>query len=421
MDDWDRDIGDLRSIIFWRKMLKKILALLTIIALIVIFMYKDLYTRVTVLGTLFSGEEQYENLNRFYKFIDSSTLSPSSNPLNFKSSKTISLPSSFNFNDAVIGTENFLQRTDTSALLILQNGRIQFEKYWLTGGENVQWMSMSVAKSFISALVGIAIRDGHINNIEEAISDYVPELKNSPYNNVRIKDVLQMSSGASWNEDYSDPESDINRWAKIFALGGSFDEFIQTLSDDFKPGTRNRYNSMDTQALGMLVNRATGKTITNYMTEMLWHPMGASNEGYWLLDSEGMEMAFAGLNITARDYAKFGELYRLDGKLNGQQIVPKSWVKDSITPDGPHLTPGDNPLSDYPLGYGYQWWVPEGDKGEFMAIGVYNQMIYVAPESNMVIVKLSANSSYGTAEDTGIASELETIEFFRAIANKAFN
>ena len=419
MDDWHRDIGDLRSFIFWRKMLKKILALLTIIALIVIFMYKDLYTRVTVLGTLFSGEEQYENLNRFYKFIDSSTLSPSSNPLNFKSSKTISLPSSFNFNDAVIGTENFLQRTDTSALLILQNGRIQFEKYWLTGGENVQWMSMSVAKSFISALVGIAIRDGHINNIEEAISDYVPELKNSPYNNVRIKDVLQMSSGASWNEDYSDPESDINRWAKIFALGGSFDEFIQTLSDDFKPGTRNRYNSMDTQALGMLVNRATGKTITNYMTEMLWHPMGASNEGYWLLDSEGMEMAFAGLNITARDYAKFGELYRLDGKLNGQQIVPKSWVKDSITPDGPHLTPGDNPLSDYPLGYGYQWWVPEGDKGEFMAIGIYNQMIYVAPESNMVIVKLSANSSYGTAEDTGIASELETIEFFRAIANKS--
>ena len=399
-------------------MLKKILVLLTIIALIMIFMYKDLYTRVTVIGTLFSGEEQYENLNRFYKFIDSSTLSPSSNPLNFKSSKTISLPASFIFNDAVIGTENFLQRTDTSALLILQNGRIQFEKYWLTGGENVQWMSMSVAKSFISALVGIAIRDSHINNIEEAISDYVPELKNSPYNNVRIKDVLQMSSGASWNEDYSDPESDINRWAKIFALGGSFDEFIQTLSYDFKPGTRNHYNSMDTQALGMLVNRATGKTITNYMTEMLWHPMGASNEGYWLLDSEGMEMAFAGLNITARDYAKFGELYRLDGKLNGQQIVPKSWVKDSITPDGPHLTPGNNPLSDYPLGYGYQWWVPGGDKGEFMAIGVYNQMIYVAPESNMVIVKLSANSSYGTDEDTDMASELETIEFFRAIANK---
>ena len=399
-------------------MVKKILGGLTIIVLIAVFVYKDLYTRVTVVGTLFSGQEQYENLNRFFKFIDSSTLSPSPNPLNFESSKAISLPLSFNFNNAEIETENFLQQTDTSALLILQNGEIQFEKYWLTGGENVQWMSMSVAKSFISALVGIAIRDGHIKNIEEPISDYVPELNNSPYNNVRIKDVLQMSSGASWNEDYSDPESDINRWAKIFALGGSFDEFIQTLSADFEPGTRNHYNSMDTQALGMLVNRATGKSITNYMTEMLWHPMGASNEGYWLLDSEGMEMAFAGLNVTARDYAKFGELYRLGGELNGQQIVPRSWVKDSITPDGVHLTPGDNPLSDYPLGYGYQWWIPEGDKGEFMAIGVYNQMIYVAPESSMVIVKLSANSAYGTSEDTDMASELETIEFFRAIASK---
>ena len=399
-------------------MVKRILGVLTIILLIVIFVYKDLYTRVMVIGTLFSGQEQYENLNRFYKFIDSSTLTPSSTQINFKSSKTVSLPLSFNFNDTEIKTENFLHRTDTSALLILKNGQIQFEKYWLTGGENVQWMSMSVAKSFISALIGIAIRDGHIKNIEEAISDYVPELKNSPYNNVRIRDVLQMSSGASWDENYSDPESDINRWAKIFALGGSFDEFIQTLSNDFEPGTRNHYNSMDTQALGMLVNRATGKSITDYMSEMLWHPMGATNEGYWLLDSEGMEMAFAGLNVTARDYAKFGELYRLDGELNGQQIVPKSWVKDSITPDGPHLTPGDNPLSDYPLGYGYQWWVPGGDKGEFMAIGVYNQMIYVAPESNMVIVKLSANSSYGTAEDVDMASELETIEFFRAIANK---
>ena len=370
------------------------------------------------MSTLFTGAEQYENLNRLYTFIPSSTLSPSPAPINFKTNKSISLPVSFNFNDEEVETKSFLKRTDTSSLLILQNGNIQFEEYWLTGGEKVQWMSMSVAKSFISALVGIAIRDGHIKSIEEAISDYVPELKNSPYNNVRIKDVLQMSSGASWNEDYSDPDSDINRWSKIFALGGSFDEFIQTLSHDFEPGTKNHYNSMDTQALGMLVTRSTGQSITSYMTQMLWHPMGAEYESYWLLDSEGMEMAFAGFNATARDYAKLGELYRLDGKLNGKQIVPQSWVQSSIIPDGPHLLPGDNILSDYPLGYGYQWWVPEGNEGEFMAIGVYNQIIYIAPESNIVIVKLSANSAYGTSEDVDMASELESIEFFRAIANK---
>ena len=398
-------------------MVKKILGLLAIILVIVMFMYKDLYTRVTVVSTLFSGAEQYENFSNFYNYIDSSTLSPSPAPINFTSNKSIALPISFNFSDAEIETQSFIERTDTSALLVLKDGKIQFEQYWLTGGETTQWMSMSVAKSFISALIGIAIRDGHINNIEEAISDYVPELKNSPYNNVRIKDVLQMSSGASWDEDYSDPESDINRWSKIFALGGSFDDFIQTLSNDFEPGSKNHYNSMDTQALGMLLNRATGQSITSYMTEMLWHPMGAMDESYWLLDSEGMEMAFAGLNATARDYAKFGELYRLGGKLNGKQIVPQSWVKDSITPDAPHLLPGDNPLSDYPMGYGYQWWIPEGDEGEFTAIGVYNQFIYVAPKSNMVIVKLSANSIYGTSELASVESEFETLEFLRAIAN----
>ena len=400
-------------------MVKKILGLLAIILVIVMFMYKDLYTRVTVVSTLFSGAEQYENFSNFYNYIDSSTLSPSPAPINFTSNKSIALPISFNFSDAEIETQSFIERTDTSALLVLKDGKIQFEQYWLTGGETTQWMSMSVAKSFISALIGIAIRDGHINNIEEAISDYVPELKNSPYNNVRIKDVLQMSSGASWDEDYSDPESDINRWSKIFALGGSFDDFIQTLSNDFEPGSKNHYNSMDTQALGMLLNRATGQSITSYMTEMLWHPMGAMDESYWLLDSEGMEMAFAGLNATARDYAKFGELYRLGGNLNGKQIVPQSWVKDSITPDAPHLMPGNHELSDYPMGYGYQWWIPEGEEAEFAAIGVYNQFIYVAPQSNMVIVKLSANSIYGTSSEASFISEMETLQFLRAIANNS--
>jgi CubicO group peptidase (beta-lactamase class C family) len=127
-----------------------------------------------------------------------------------------------------------------------------------------------------------------------------------------------------------------------------------------------------------------------------------------------MEMAFAGLNATARDYAKLGELYRLGGKLNGIQIVPSDWVKASVKPDAPHLMPGDNPLSDWPLGYGYHWWVPDLS-GDFSAIGVYNQFIYVSPKSNMVIVMLSANSIYGTSEAASALTEFETIEFFKSI------
>ena len=370
--------------------------------------------RLRFVSSLFTGEEQYQNLNRVYEIFPTSKLSHSSKPLIFKKGASLELPSNFIFEDKVVKVDEYLSRTDTSALLILKDGKISYENYWLTGGKNVQWISMSVAKSFISALIGIAIDQGHIKSLEDKVTDYVPQLKNSAYDNVRIKDILQMSSGASWNEDYSDPNSDINRSSKIFAIGGSLDEFSASLKKELKPGSYNRYNSTDTQVLGMLLREATRTSVTKYMQEMLWHPMGAQDSGYWILDSKNMEMAYAGFNATARDYAKLGELYRLGGKINGKQIIPRDWVKASVKPDAPHLMPGDNPLSDFPLGYGYQWWVPDLS-GDFSAIGVYNQFIYVSPKSNMVIVKLSANSIYGTSEALSTLSELEAIEFFKAI------
>ncbi len=370
--------------------------------------------RLSWVSSLFTGEEQHQNFNRVYEIFPTSKLFPSSKPLVFEKGAPLKLPSNFIFEDKVVNVDEYLSRTDTSALLILKDGKISYENYWLTGGKNVQWISMSVAKSFISALIGIAIDQGHIKSLEDEVTDYVPQLKNSAYDNVRIKDILQMSSGASWNEDYSDPNSDINRSSKIFAIGGSLDEFSASLKKELKPGSYNRYNSTDTQVLGMLLREATRTSVTKYMEEMLWHPMGAQDSGYWILDSKNMEMAYAGFNATARDYAKLGELYRLGGKINGKQIIPSDWIKASVKPDAPHLMPGDNPLSDFPLGYGYQWWVPDLS-GDFSAIGVYNQFIYVSPKSNMVIVKLSANSIYGTSEALSTLSELEAIEFFKAI------
>ena len=390
------------------------------IAIFSLFMFTVAYSnnvneeRLRFVDSLFTGEEQYQNLNRVYEIFPTSKLSHSSKPLVFKKGAPLELPSNFIFEDKVVKVDEYLSRTDTSALLILKDGKISYENYWLTGGKNVQWISMSVAKSFISALIGIAIDQGHIKSLEDEVTDYVPQLKNSAYDNVRIKDILQMSSGASWNEDYSDPNSDINRSSKIFAIGGSLDEFSASLKKELKPGSYNRYNSTDTQVLGMLLREATRTSVTKYMQEMLWHPMGAQDSGYWILDSKNMEMAYAGFNATARDYAKLGELYRLGGKINGKQIIPRDWVKASVKPDAPHLMPGDNPLSDFPLGYGYQWWVPDLS-GDFSAIGVYNQFIYVSPKSNMVIVKLSANSIYGTSEALSTLSELEAIEFFKAI------
>ena len=373
--------------------------------------------RLAFVGSLFAGEEQYQNFNRVYKLFPTTTLSPALNPIFFQLGEPIDLPANFVYEGKMLSVDEYLSRTDTAALLIIQNGKIKYENYWLTGGRDVHWFSFSMAKSFISALIGIAIDQQYIKSIEDKITDYVPQLKNSAYDNVRIKDILQMSSGASWNEDYGDPNSDINRSARIFAMGGSLDEFTSSLQKELEPGSFNRYNSTDTQALGMLLREATGISISEYMQKMLWTPMGAEKNGYWIIDSDNMEMAYAGFMATARDYAKLGELYRLGGNINNKQIIPSDWVASSTKPDAPHLMPGDNPLSDFPIGYGYQWWIPDSS-GDFSAIGVYNQFVYVSPENNTVIVKLSANSSYGTDADAGGKSELEGISFFKAVLNQ---
>ena len=373
--------------------------------------------RLQWISSLFTGVEQYQNFNRAYQVFPTTQLTPSRTALVFDQGSPWTLPEAFNFQGENVLVEEFLSRTDTSALLILHNSEITYENYWLSGGEDVQWISMSVAKSFISALLGIAIEQGYINSVSESVTDYVPQLKNSAYDGVSIKHILQMSSGASWNEDYGDPNSDINRSARILAVGGSLDEFSASLVNELPPGTYNRYNSTDTQVLGMLLREAVGRPVSQYMQEELWSPMGAERAAYWLLDSEGMEMAYGGLSATARDYAKLGELYRQKGSINGRQVVPSRWIQASITPDADHLLPGDNPLSDFPLGYGYQWWIPD-NSGDYAAIGVYNQFIYVSPASGMVVVKLSANSAYGLSEEASAQSEFESIAFFKALAQK---
>jgi CubicO group peptidase (beta-lactamase class C family) len=391
------------------------LALIIIIGLIVGVMLKPNIDRFLMVSSLFTGAEQYDNFPRSAELFPHSTMQAAANPQKFPQAARLQLPPRFSHQGQTYETQAFLETTDTAALLVLKNGEIIYENYWLTGGPNVNWLSMSVAKSFVSATLGIAVDEGFVKSIEQPITDYVPSLAGSAYDGVRIKDILQMSSGARWNEDYSDPDSDVMRFAEIFALGGSLNEFTATLQRQRPPGTFNQYNSADTQALAMLISQATGRSLTDYMTEKLWLPMGPENDAYWMLDAEGVEMAFGGLNATARDYAKLGELFRLKGRRDGRQIVPEAWVHASITPDAPHLMAGNNPNSDYPMGYGLQWWVPEGTEGEFSAIGVYNQFIFVNPTRDTVSVKLSANNAYATDEEIAGDSELATFSFFRAM------
>jgi CubicO group peptidase (beta-lactamase class C family) len=271
-----------------------------------------------------------------------------------------------------------------------------------------------VAKSFVSALVGIALAEGRFESIDDPITRYLPELAGSGYDGVRIVDILQMSSGVRFNEDYGDYDSDINRFGRIIAMGGSMAEFAASLQRQRPPGTFHHYVSIDTQVLGMLVHRVCGTTLTDYLQRTIWQRIGMERDAYWMLDSTGMEVALGGLNVSLRDYARFGLLYLNEGRWHDEQIVPADWARASTTAGAPHLLPGvDNPASSSSWGYGYQWWIPDPDMGDYTAAGIYNQYIYVNPRARVVIAKNSANHRY-------VAERQESkdlhVAMFRAIA-----
>ncbi len=369
---------------------------------------------------IFTGEPQYENFANLKNLVKVKEMRPSSRPFEFPTGPGITLPKTYEVEGVSKDLNGLIEETHTAALFVLKDGAVRFEEYWRTGGRKVQWISMSVAKSFTSALVGIALAEGLIGSLEDPIDKYVPKLSKSAYGGVRIKDVLQMSSGARWYEDYSDPKSDIFRLRVAWERGGSLDDFIASLPREKPPGTVCKYDSADTQALGMLVMSVTGRSLGDYMREKLCEPLGMESPSYWLVDDQGRELAFGGLLMTARDFAKLGELYRKGGMWSGKQVVPANYVAASIKADAPHLMPGKPIIADHtlPLGYGYQWWLPDGDRGEFTGIGVYNQFVYVDQSRGVVIVKLSANPAYGTSAGEETNKDFHNICALRAISRQ---
>lgn len=366
---------------------------------------------------MFNGAPQHDVFPLLHNIYPVAIMAPGTDTSPFPAGPPIDLPAHYD-HDGSQDTEAFLTATDTVALLVLRDGSVRHEYYALTGGPDVHWISWSVAKSFISALVGIAIDDGHISSVEDPMTDYITGIEGSAYDGVRIKDVLQMSSGARWNEDYNDPHSDIARLGAAMSGSSTLARLVAEMVPEHPPGTLCRYNSGDTQALGSLIAAATGRPIADYTSEKLFAPLGIEATGYWLTDSDGMEMAFGGLMLTARDFAKLGELYRLRGVWHGKQLVPAVWVRDSVTADSPHLTAEANLTNEgMNFGYGYQWWLGPGERGDYSAIGVYNQFVYVDPDTNVVIVKLSANRAYGTTTDESSYREAETLAFLRAVAD----
>lgn len=314
----------------------------------------------------------------------------------------------YKFNGEKHKLEELLSKTNTGGILVLKKDKIEFEKYFNGYNQESTVTSWSVAKSFISSLVGIAVDEKKINSIDDQVTKYVPELKGSGYDGVTVKQVLEMSSGVKFNEDYTDLDSDLNQMiGYLFVEGGSVDEYVKGLVRESKPGT-HKYKSVDTQVLGLILKKATGMPVSKYLEEKIWKPMGATHDAYWNTDLSGNEISFALLNSNMRDFAKYGQLMMNDGKYKGTQIVPKKWVQEAVKPNRPELAPGK---ADPYFGYGYQWWIPNGAKygEEFSAIGIYGQYIYVNKKYDIVIVKSSCDPMV-------IENDAETIEAFRQIS-----
>jgi CubicO group peptidase (beta-lactamase class C family) len=364
---------------------------------------------------LFSGQEQVLNFRSMSTIYPVRVVRRSSRPSTFERGPAIELPKTFAFGGKSLDTRDFLEAVETTGLLILKRGKVVFEEYGLGNDATTQSISWSVVKSFVSALVGIAVGEGAIASVEDPVTKYAPELAGSAYDGVRLKDVLQMSSGARWNEDYSDRESDINRFGRLLVEGTSLDAFAASIGPERPPGTYNRYNSTDTHVLGMVVRKATGRSLAEYLHDKLWEPLGMEADAFFIVDNCGAEMAAGGLNAVLRDYARLGQLYLQKGNWNGKQIVPTQWVHDSVTPDAPHVMPGPRPSALLPWGYGYQWWVPD-TSGAYSAIGIYNQFVFVHPGAEVVIAKTSAFRDYAQSLAPEHYRTADHFALFHAIA-----
>lgn len=276
-----------------------------------------------------------------------------------------------------------------TSLLVLRGGRIVHETYRLGTGPDDLRISWSVAKSWLSVLLGIVIDEGAIASLDAPVTDYAPALAGSAYDGATIRDVAMMSSGVAFDEDYAAFNSDINRMGRTLALGGSMDAFTAALDTRAAaPGTDWAYVSTDTHVLGMVIRGATGRPIAGLMEEKVIRPLRLERAPLYLTDAGGTAFVLGGLNMTTRDYARFGQMILQRGEWQGRRIVPAAWLDTATRPHAP--------TAEGEKGYGYQFWIPQdGPPGEVTAEGIYGQYIYVNRPRDTVIVMTAADRNFG--------------------------
>jgi CubicO group peptidase (beta-lactamase class C family) len=276
--------------------------------------------------------------------------------------------------------DRMMDQLDEVGLLVLQNGKVRLERYHHGFGPNQRWTSFSVAKSLTSSLVGAAIEDGYIKSVEDPVTRYIPELKGSAYDGVTVRQLLTMTSGVKWNEDYSDPNSDVARMLSTPEPPGENPTvaYMKKLPREALPGKKWVYKTGETILVGVLVEKATGKHLADYLSEKIWRPYGMQEDAFWEVDVGGENIGGCCVSAALRDYGRVGQFYLDGGWAGGKQVLPSWWIADATSR---HADTGGA------LGYGYQWWI-EPD-GSYDAIGLFGQLIHIDPKRRLVIVTLS--------------------------------
>ena len=271
--------------------------------------------------------------------------------------------------------DEYFSGNNVAGLLVIKDSRVVYERYGLGNTRDSRWISFSVAKSVTSLLIGAAIEDGYIAAVDESVTDYLPRLKNSSYDESNIENLLQMASGVQWNEDYADPESDV---ASASWATRDLYEYLRHKKRDAKPGEVFNYNTAETNLAGTLLRSAIGNNLATYLAEKVWMPFGMEADASWnLTEPGGGEFGGCCINATLRDYGRLGLFALNDGRLpNGERVLPENWMASSTAP------------SKGSAGYGYFWWLFDG--GIYAALGIFGQAIYVFPSENVVVAQHSA-------------------------------
>jgi CubicO group peptidase (beta-lactamase class C family) len=285
-----------------------------------------------------------------------------------------------------------------AALVIVHDGKIRYERYALDFDKKGRWTSFSVAKSLTSTLVGAAIADGHIRSTEDKVSAYIPGLKGSVYDDVSVRQLLTMTSGVKWNEDYTDPKSDVALFNEHKPEPGvdTTVSYMRKLPREAPAGTKWVYKTGETNLIGVLVSSATKKKLADYASEKIWKHFGMEQDATWLLGSTGHEISGCCVQATTRDFARFG-MFILSG---GAGVLPRDWLAQATTKQAGIGLPS--------RGYGYQWWT--NDDGSFAAQGIFGQGIFIDPKRKLVI---ASNGNWPTATDDEIGEARET--FYKSV------